>query len=328
MKILVIDDDSEILELVSQYLALAAHHEVQSALSARAALDLVNNADQPFDCFLVDIQMRGVDGISLVELLRETAQYRSTPILMLTAMQDKRYIDRAFAAGASDYVMKPFDFNDLDQRLKNAVGAARKADDQEAAPCQMTGPSQDGSGETQLALAEPIALAEVKSAISYSKFQNYLKQVQIKPQQELLAIAVKIGSAQQVHAKLSAAAFQSVIRDVALAVEEILLAKGGFLTYAGDGTFFCVPQNRLKGHHRAVQKALNKSFQLLRQSKEGAALNLLIGEQVPIRKESGGDTLDALLASAESLESETGPDRDVFVMPKNLKLRNRIFSHT
>ena len=120
MKILVIDDEPTILELVTQFLNSSAHHEAHSASSAKAALEAMAEAEEAFDCFLVDIQMPDVDGVSLVKLIRATPGHEHSPIIMLTAMTDKNFLDRAFAAGATDYATKPIDFVGLQRRLRAA----------------------------------------------------------------------------------------------------------------------------------------------------------------------------------------------------------------
>jgi len=117
MKILAVDDDSIILGLLTEVLESAEYGEVQTSASAERALETIAEAQVPFDCFLLDIQMSGMDGIGLCAKIREIPQYARTPILMLTAMSEKSYIDRAFAAGATDYLSKPFDPTEIIVRL-------------------------------------------------------------------------------------------------------------------------------------------------------------------------------------------------------------------
>lgn len=326
MKILVIDDDPEILQLVAQFLTLSAHHDVQTAISARAALDLVEQAPQPFDCFLVDIQMRGVDGISLIELLRETPTYRHTPILMLTAMQDKSYIDRAFSAGATDYVVKPFDFSDLDQRLTAAAelileraaveDASARVGEAESAPPAHKAPT----------LESPLALPGVGAGIDFGEFLNYVRQLRRRRSSDALVMAVKIGAIAHLFAHTSAKEFQTIIGNVALAVEQTLLPKGGMLTYAGDGIYYCIPNGRIKGHRKAMQKALNKRFQTEHPPSEGVALSLFLGDQIPLTAGPDDHLLAPMHLSETSMDKESSAQEHVFALPKFSEKRKRIFS--
>lgn len=70
------------------------------------------------DVVLMDIMLPGIDGLELLELLRAEERWRGVPVMMLTAKGDETSITRALAAGASDYLGKPFDPADLVARLQ------------------------------------------------------------------------------------------------------------------------------------------------------------------------------------------------------------------
>lgn len=94
MKILAVDDDPIILELLAHFIDTLTDHKVVLASCADEAIDVIQaNARSPFDCFLLDIQMPGTDGITLAGKIRAMEPYTDTPILMLTAMSEKVYID-------------------------------------------------------------------------------------------------------------------------------------------------------------------------------------------------------------------------------------------
>jgi CheY-like chemotaxis protein len=98
MKILAVDDDPIILELLGQFVEIIGAHELTTAPSALHAIDMLGDPNLgPIDCFMLDIQMPSMDGIELAQHIRNSARHADTPILMLTAMSDKRYIDAAFA---------------------------------------------------------------------------------------------------------------------------------------------------------------------------------------------------------------------------------------
>ena len=113
MKKLSVDDDWMILELLELAMSVSGQHELTIVTSGEKAIQLLEQGEQRFDCFLLDIQMPHIDGVELCRVIREMPMYKRTPILMATAMSQKVYIDRALAAGASDYVTKPFDFEEL-----------------------------------------------------------------------------------------------------------------------------------------------------------------------------------------------------------------------
>ena len=120
-RVLAVDDEPSILELLKTALNALGTYDVSTACSVDDAIQLLERQDKPFDCLLLDIQMPDVNGITFCRELRNLTDYRKTPIIMLTAMSDRDYIDRAFAAGATDYLTKPFDLLELRSRLGTAA---------------------------------------------------------------------------------------------------------------------------------------------------------------------------------------------------------------
>src|SRR6056297_2534498 len=118
MHLLVVDDDPSILAIMESFIQLSTDYTAETASSVRDAIDLLARPEaKKFDCFLLDIQMPTTDGIEFCKYLRNRSDYKRSFILMLTAMSEKPYLDRAFAAGADDYITKPFNFGDLRERL-------------------------------------------------------------------------------------------------------------------------------------------------------------------------------------------------------------------
>jgi len=120
MRILAVDDDPFILELIPMLSAKAGFPDVTTAASGDEALRLLSDSARRFDCFLFDISMPGMDGTELCRLVRQMPRYAKTPVLMLTAMRDLKNMGNAYRAGASDYATKPFDIEELGTRLRLA----------------------------------------------------------------------------------------------------------------------------------------------------------------------------------------------------------------
>lgn len=114
-KILVVDDEMHIRELVRFYLDKAGFDTIEAA-NAEEALDIVEN--QYIDLAVVDIMMPGMDGFELVEQMR---QYREFPVIMLTAKSQSKDKLRGFSLGIDDYVTKPFDPDELMARVKTIL---------------------------------------------------------------------------------------------------------------------------------------------------------------------------------------------------------------
>lgn len=124
--ILVVDDERTIVELLTIALEGLGHHKVTSASRGTEALAIINKQPNPFDLLLLDVQMPEMTGIELCRRVRETPGYRATPIVIISAMAERDYVQRAHDAGANDYIFKPFDVLELEERL---MRIARKSQD-------------------------------------------------------------------------------------------------------------------------------------------------------------------------------------------------------
>lgn len=111
-RVAVIDDDRMVREMLQLGLSREGF-EVQTAADGLAALDLVRRFDP--EVIVLDIMMPKIDGITLLPRLREITQ---APIVMLTAKGDTEGKVQSLSAGADDYLVKPFIFEELIARLQ------------------------------------------------------------------------------------------------------------------------------------------------------------------------------------------------------------------
>ena len=114
MRILVIEDQPEILQNISDYLELKGYL-VDCAYDGLGGLHLA--VTQPFDLIILDLMLPGMDGITLCQRLRQDAKI-STPIIMLTARDSVDDKLTGFKAGADDYLVKPFSLPELHARVE------------------------------------------------------------------------------------------------------------------------------------------------------------------------------------------------------------------
>lgn len=121
--VLAVDDDPFTLELVKTIGTNAGNLDVVTASSGAEALALLANGKRTFDYLLCDISMPHMSGIALCQAVRRMDRYRNVPLVMLTARRDKNHIAASLRAGATDYITKPFDIEDLRQRLETALAA-------------------------------------------------------------------------------------------------------------------------------------------------------------------------------------------------------------
>jgi two-component system OmpR family response regulator len=112
-KVLVIDDEPGVRELISESLRISEITAVQAA-DGLEALSLLRR--EKFDLLILDINMPKLDGLALLEKLRTEGM--SVPVLMLSARADKTDINQGLRIGADDYLTKPFSIEELVLRVK------------------------------------------------------------------------------------------------------------------------------------------------------------------------------------------------------------------
>ncbi|PPE68482.1 response regulator [Caldimonas thermodepolymerans] len=104
--ILAVDDSASMRQMVSFTLKSAGYHVVE-AVDGQDAYEKAGT--QNFDLVLTDQNMPRMDGISLTRKLRETPQFKTTPILILTTESSEQMKQAGRAAGATGWLVKPFD---------------------------------------------------------------------------------------------------------------------------------------------------------------------------------------------------------------------------
>ena len=114
-KILVVDDESEIREMLEFYLGLRGF-AVQTAADGVAALSLIREWHP--DAIILDVVMPKVDGVSLLPMIRRLTD---APVIMLTARSEVSDVVRGLEGGADDYVTKPFEVSELLARIQSAL---------------------------------------------------------------------------------------------------------------------------------------------------------------------------------------------------------------
>ncbi|MFQ6082246.1 MAG: sigma-54-dependent transcriptional regulator [Candidatus Aminicenantia bacterium] len=115
-KILVVDDEKSILDLL-QMVFKKQGYIIKTAMSSQRALEIID--DQEIDLIISDIKMPGMNGL---ELLKYVKQIDTTlPVIMITAYGSTRDAVEALKAGALDYIVKPFDIEELKIVVRNAL---------------------------------------------------------------------------------------------------------------------------------------------------------------------------------------------------------------
>lgn len=109
-KILLVDDEKGVVAMMKSYFEMSGYQVLTACNGAEALKQAVY---QP-DIILLDINMPGMDGLTVCEKIRD---YISCPILFLTAQIETTDKIKGFQAGADDYIIKPFDIDELGARV-------------------------------------------------------------------------------------------------------------------------------------------------------------------------------------------------------------------
>jgi|HigsolmetaAR201D_1030396.scaffolds.fasta_scaffold12582_3 Response regulators consisting of a CheY-like receiver domain and a winged-helix DNA-binding domain len=117
-RILVVEDELHLAEGLRFNLE-AEGYQVQVVESGEAALEQLNTEPKAFDVVVLDVMLPGKDGFTVISELRQAGQF--IPTLMLTARGRPEDILRGFAAGADDYLTKPFELPILIARIKSLL---------------------------------------------------------------------------------------------------------------------------------------------------------------------------------------------------------------
>ncbi|HET7735700.1 MAG TPA: response regulator [Nocardioidaceae bacterium] len=121
-RVLVVEDDEDIRDLVAMLLSNRGY-DVLTRGDAADVLTLARTG--AFDVLLMDVSLPGRDGLDTTRLMRAEPAIAELPVLLMTARTRQEDIDRGYAAGADDYVVKPFISDDLVSRLEAALERRR-----------------------------------------------------------------------------------------------------------------------------------------------------------------------------------------------------------
>ena len=116
MKILLAEDEVDLNNVVTRYLKKNGY-SVDSVLDGEEALNYLEYSE--YDLVILDIMMPKVDGFEVIKKLRDKGNH--TSVLMLTARDSADDKVKGLALGADDYIVKPFDFNELMARIRAVV---------------------------------------------------------------------------------------------------------------------------------------------------------------------------------------------------------------
>jgi DNA-binding response OmpR family regulator len=119
-KLLLVEDEEELVRIVQTYFRDEGY-EVRIAYNGNEGLTVVQ--DFKPDVIVSDVKMGQMDGFEFFEALQKLPEFSKIPVLFLTIMDDRSSVDRATQLGAAGYMTKPFDVEELHEKIKEILAA-------------------------------------------------------------------------------------------------------------------------------------------------------------------------------------------------------------
>ena len=163
-KILVVDDEEDILELV-QYNLSREGYNVTGTLTGEDALRKVRS--DPFDLIVLDLMLPGMDGLAFTKTIKNDARLCNIPIVMLTAKGEEADIVTGLELGADDYITKPFSPKVMIARVRAALRRHNEEPEDEMAIVKIDELEINPGRRSVRASGEPVDL-------TYTEFQVLL----------------------------------------------------------------------------------------------------------------------------------------------------------
>ncbi|MDR2019293.1 MAG: response regulator [Treponema sp.] len=117
-KILVVDDQSEIIGIITDF--LSGKYEVYPAKTTTRAFSLLHKTK--FDLILLDILLPAMSGIEFLEYAKKQIWYENTPVIFVSSESDLKTVSRAVNLGAEAYIKKPVEKDILLEKVKAVIG--------------------------------------------------------------------------------------------------------------------------------------------------------------------------------------------------------------
>lgn len=122
-RILIVDDVEDNVFTLERRLRRFIEAEIETAANGREALEKLRS--QPFDLVLLDVQMPEMDGMSVLEQMKQDMSLREVPVIMVSAVDDLDTVLGCIKLGADDYVQKPFNPDLLRARVEASIERKR-----------------------------------------------------------------------------------------------------------------------------------------------------------------------------------------------------------
>lgn len=253
MHILAVDDDPVIRDLLGRYLPADQNFKLECHTSASSLLKSAESPSSRFDCILLDIMLPDTDGIEVCRRLRDTKRHSTTPILMITASNDLGLMQRAFDAGATDFLRKPLNAIELRARVISA-GMLNKS-----VTCAYNS-QKELARLSRIRFGEALSL-NVEGVYDIRALEN--KILRFQPGcYAMTLVSLEIHEMRGIYKKIKPTRFRECLRHCAQALATVMDCESANVAYVGKGFFICVIQGRRRVNIPDLTKNFNRELAL------------------------------------------------------------------
>ncbi|WP_299417580.1 response regulator [uncultured Sulfitobacter sp.] len=255
MRILAVDDDPVMLDLLGTALEQSGFDDITFAATAEDALELIDVAAAPYDIFLLDVMLPGTSGIEVCRTVRTYPRYRATPVLMITGSRARDMMTRAFEAGATDFVSKPFDALELVTRIKLAamLNDSMQREQMNAAALEELGQL------TEVSFDERFDLPSGAGVKGFLTLENELLR-RADALYEMVLFTVEIDNALGLYRGSRPAQFRASVEAVGRALSSEIDTDNTRFAYAGRGDMIGVAHTHAQIDLRDLQRRANQAL--------------------------------------------------------------------
>lgn len=226
---------------------------------------MIDAASEPFDIFLLDVMMPGTCGIELCREIRAYEVYNATPIIMITASRAHDVMSHAFAAGATDFVSKPFDGLELGTRINLAALLSESLRRERMSQHKI----EELNAAAQIVFDERFELRDVPGATSFLTLENDLLR-RDEAVYAMTLVGVQITGARRIYESGTAIVFRTVVEAASAALSQAIDTTTTRYAYVGRGCFVAVVYSRERVNPGAIAEQAQAA---LMQSWDAQALN-------------------------------------------------------
>ena len=240
MKLLIVDDSENSRMLLEAILAKAGYSDIVCASSAARALrilddDLAGHGGSGFDCVLMDIVMPEMDGIEATRAIKSRKALADLPVVIVTVRDEDDTLERAFNAGASDYIHKPFSKTELLARVRSVLRLKREIDERKRRELQL---------ERLTAKLEELSNLDGLTGVSNRRHFDYVYDREwrrsLREGHDLSLLMIDIDRFKKYNDNHGHLAGDECLRQVARCISEALRRPGDFVARFGGEEFVAV----------------------------------------------------------------------------------------